>query len=78
MRYYQSPKVGSSVDDWEVEQLVTTSTFRVTAVIPLLIHKTTIKMTATIPNGSNTLSGVSLPKETRLGAGGKELPELYR
>jgi hypothetical protein len=35
-------------------------------------------MTATIPIGSDTLSGVSLPKETRLGAGGKELPELYR
>jgi hypothetical protein len=35
-------------------------------------------MTATIPNGSDTLSGVSLPKETRLGARGKELPELYR
>ncbi|KAG7531882.1 hypothetical protein FFLO_04028 [Filobasidium floriforme] len=35
-------------------------------------------MTATIPNESDTVSGVSLPKETRLGAGGKELPELYR
>jgi hypothetical protein len=43
-----------------------------------MIHNSTTKMTATISNGSDTLSGVSLPKETRLGAGGKELPELYR
>jgi hypothetical protein len=43
----------------------------------------TIAMTATIPNSiqgssSVTANGSSLPKQSRLGAGGKELPELYK